>query len=137
MALNDKQVFDLNELMKMLAVSQEFKQADYFSNLGTTIQAFGTSVDGFLAPDGVTGTDINENSLFKILIAIGADASVSSQQVATTGTVVGDKVIWVLNLTDSSLETANFESTITVNDAIVQSSTDLTAKVLFIGILNK
>lgn len=50
-------------------------------------------------------------------------------QCTATGTVVGDKVLAAMNLTDATDDNANFEATITVVDKIVQSSaSNLSAK---------
>lgn len=79
-----------------------------------------------LAQDAVTGSKIDPTN-FK---QIGpANARNGAGAVAAVGASIGDKVLMAVNLTDLSDATANFESTITVNNQIQQSSaTDLSTK---------
>ena len=131
MALSDKEAFDLNELFVKLAVSKGYREEAFNTFVGDAIQELGENLDS-----GIGGSNLDETSLFRVYVITGADASMSAQQVTTTGTKIGDKVLWILNLTDGALAT-EFESTITVDDKIVQNTTDLTTKKFFLVVLAK
>lgn len=67
-----------------------------------------------------------EYNKFKAFYFAGA---AQAGQVSVSGTLVGDKILAVVNLTDSADGAAKFESAVTVKDKIVQSAAeDLSAK---------
>lgn len=74
-------------------------------------------------------------TLFKSFCSVGADASGGATHITATGVKVGDSVIMVANVTDHASAATSFEASVTVNDQIQQSATDLSAKTLVILVL--
>ncbi len=73
-----------------------------------------------LATDLIVGTKILPAAQKTFVVTGRSGAGACST--GTTGLKVGDKVISVVNLTDATEASADFESTITVADQIQQSS---------------
>ena len=81
--------------------------------------------------DGLNGAGTaNSIKLFKVAAGNGAGAR------TMTGAVVGDKVLNVWNVTDSTLDIADVETTITVADQIQQTATDHTSDVWLVFVIS-
>ena len=81
-----------------------------------------------LADNAVTAAKIAA-AAFRRLVFTGMGGSVTPGACTLTGAKIGDVVIGIVNLTDSTSGTANFESVITVNDQIQQTAhSNLSAK---------
>lgn len=117
-----------------------------FFDAPTVAAKFGTAsinVANFaqlVAAKAVTGIRIDPAKFLKFAPIAGADASGGAVQTALSGTKVGDAVICVLGLAGTGAFTdlsADFESVITVQDKIVQSTADLSATTKLLVILLK
>lgn len=98
--------------------------ADDF-NAGTVTITNGAVTTSKLAANAVTGPKLS-SSAFKSAVFTGHNGTGA---VTLTGTKVGDKVLMLVDLTDSTDGSASFEATITVNDQIQQTSaSNLSAK---------
>jgi hypothetical protein len=60
---------------------------------------------------------------------VGADASSAPADATTTGTLIGDTVVSVTNLSAPANVSAVFEATVTAPDKVHQTSTNLSAAV--------
>jgi hypothetical protein len=72
---------------------------------------------------------------FHSFCSFGANASGGATHITATGVKIGDKVIMVNDVTNHTSRASVFESTVTVNDQIQQTSVDLSAAVLSILVL--
>lgn len=75
-----------------------------------------------LGTDSVTGPKIAATAFASYVVAAGNGAGARTM----TGALVGDKVIAVINLTDSTNDAADAEAVVTVNDQLQQSGTNHT-----------
>jgi hypothetical protein len=88
----------------------------------TALNAGTMSAANFTKLDGLT------NVAIKTKIIAGADSSLGPVQTAFTGAVIGDKVVAVIDLDNLADVSADFETTISVTDKIVQTvASDLSA----------
>ncbi len=76
--------------------------------------------NGRLAAAAVDGTKIDETKSLRIKLATSQDASGGAKADACVGLKIGDKVLSVIDLSDLTDVTADFEATITVADQIQQ-----------------
>lgn len=72
---------------------------------------------------------------FLSFCSLGADASGGATHITATGVKIGDKVVMAADVTDHISVAGDFETTITVNDQIQQTSVNLSAKTLVILVL--
>lgn len=106
---------------------------------GVTLFYTGTdwelSISQFYAPDSITGVALQSSGLLRYLSSLGRNGAGA---VTLTGTKAGDYVLGVVNNTDHTNAASSFETQISVNDQIQQSSaSDLSAKTMHYLILAK
>lgn len=106
---------------------------------GATVHSTGaTTVGTTLAVTGAstfTGQAKLPASSFHSFCVQGTNSSVTPSHITATGVKVGDKVIMVADTTNHLSRVASFEATVTVNDQIQQSATDLSAATLVVLVL--
>lgn len=98
------------------------------SSVGSTQLATGAVTSAKLASGAVTAGKLG----YAAMVPYSASGLSSAGAITTTGTKVGDKVLAVMGFVTSSsvwvgLDTTHFESVVTVNDQIQQSSGALNA----------
>jgi hypothetical protein len=90
--------------------------------------------DHELADDVVTAAKIAAGALAQ-LPGAGEDASGGTVAATFAGTLAGDVVFSVTDLTNGADVTADFESTVTVDDQIQQTAEDLSASTSLLALL--
>jgi hypothetical protein len=117
------------------------------TELDETIEVLQTGLEGkHMKAGAITATELGAGAVTAEKIADAAlavklftadDASETGKSVTLTGAKVGDSILTVINLTDLTDVSADFETTITVVNKIQQTSADLTAKVCFVLMIAK
>lgn len=97
--------------------------------------AMGSMTAASIGTDAVNGTMILSTEFLRFFPLTGADASGGATHVTSTGSKIGDKVLTVFNVTDTTEVKGDFEATVTVNDQVQQTSVNLSAKKLLIVLL--
>jgi hypothetical protein len=119
------------------AAGRALMATDYF-NAATILLKI---ADGAFAADAATralfangiwtGAKLATGALQQLVCTAGNGAGART----LTGAAVGDRVVGVFNHTDGAMNTAAFESTITVINQIQQTATDLTSKACLVTLI--